>query len=106
MKNQKVAMLIDRVRAAIVEKDELAAYDALHEISRFNGFKNIDRQFVNDDKIEIETKDRLEYKGILGVQALVENYNGKYNIHFINDYGNINDSNLFQEFLNSIEEIG
>lgn len=59
--------------------------------------------YVTDDILDELVKQRLDDTGSQGVACMLANYNGNYNLHYMNDYGNIEDDNLYEELKDLLE---
>lgn len=78
--------------------DELNDFDINTNLSNLG--ENLDSElhesFATEDELE-ETilPYRLESTGVQGVAYMLTDYDGNYNVHYIDAYGNIEDTNLY-----------
>lgn len=107
---QNITKLFEKAETALSNYNEEDILNILNMVSdKLNGSDNkklsdlgesLDTElfnyYVTDDELEDLVKQCLYEVGVHGVACMLDNYNYNYNVHYINDYGNIEDDSLYK----------
>lgn len=89
----------DALNTLNIIADKLSDFDINTNLSDLGESLDIElnNYYVTEDELEELIKQRLDDTGAQGVAYMLDSYNGNYNVHYIDAYGNIEDGNLYEE---------
>lgn len=116
---QNITELFEEAETALSKYNEEDTYDTLYNIANTLMDSDDDElvsigesldyelsdEYITEDQLEdYAIQQRLDNTGAQGVACMLSQYDGHYEVHVINAYGNINDEDLFSDLKTTFED--